>query len=100
MRLRQNRMAHATELTHRISAASRQRSGDARAPARRPLSVVEVPVSVRYTAATLAKGQRASGALAILVDLFHAFLFAEREALGSEASGASRSGMTREERGR
>lgn len=69
MRLRQNRMAHATELTRRISAASRDE----------PLRVVEVPVSVCYTAATLAKGQSASGAVMILVDLFQAFLFGERE---------------------
>lgn len=69
MRLRQNRMAHATELTRRISTASREA----------PLRLVEVPVSVRYTDATLAKGQSASGAVAILVDLFQAFLFGERE---------------------
>ena len=67
MRLRQNRMAHATELTRRISTASREK----------PLRLVEVPVSVRYTEATLAKGQSASGALTILVDLFHGFLFGE-----------------------
>ncbi len=42
MRLRQNRMAHATEMTRRISDAK--------------LKLVEVPVSVRYTAETLAKG--------------------------------------------
>ncbi len=67
MRLRQNRMAHATELTRRISTASRAR----------PLRLVEVPVSVRYTEATLAKGQTAGGAVTILVDLFHGFLFGE-----------------------
>jgi glycosyltransferase involved in cell wall biosynthesis len=67
MRLRQNRMAHATELTRRISIASRER----------PLRLVEVPVSVRYTEATLAKGQTAGGAVAILVDLFQGFLFGE-----------------------
>jgi glycosyltransferase involved in cell wall biosynthesis len=67
MRLRQNRMAHATELTRKIGAAVRER----------PLVLVEVPVSVRYTAATLAKGQRAAGALAIVVDLFQGFLFGE-----------------------
>lgn len=69
MRLRQNRMAHATELTRRISTASREG----------PLRLVEVPVLVRYTEATLAKGQSASGAMAILVDLFQAFLFGERD---------------------
>lgn len=64
MQITQNRMAHATELTHLIS--------------RSKLSVVEVPVSVRYSTDTLAKGQRASGALAILVDLFQGFLFGGR----------------------
>jgi hypothetical protein len=67
MRLRQNRMAHATELTRRISVASRAE----------PLRLVEVPVSVRYTEASLAKGQRATDAIAILVDLFQGFLFGE-----------------------
>lgn len=65
MRLRQNRMAHATELTRRISHAK--------------LELVEVPVSVRYTPETLAKGQTAGGALAILVDLFQGFLFGSPE---------------------
>jgi glycosyltransferase involved in cell wall biosynthesis len=68
MRLRQNRMAHATELTRRIATASPER----------PLRLVEVPVSVRYTAATLAKGQTAGSAVAILVDLFQGFLFGSR----------------------
>lgn len=67
MRLRQNRMAHATELTRRISTASRDE----------PLRVVEIPVSVRYTADTLAKGQSAAGAIAILVDLVQGFFFGE-----------------------
>lgn len=66
MRLRQNRMAHATELTRRIGDARRSTT---------PLVLVEVPVSVRYTADTLAKGQTAGGAVAILVDLFQGFLF-------------------------
>ncbi len=69
MRIRQNRMAHATEISRSISRASAARAaGDA-------LRVVEVPVSVRYTDESLAKGQRASGAVAIVVDLFHGFLF-------------------------
>lgn len=72
MRIRQNRMAHASELTRRISRASRAVGGGG------PLRVVEVPVSVRYTAESLAKGQSATGALAILVDLLHGFLFEER----------------------
>jgi polyprenyl-phospho-N-acetylgalactosaminyl synthase len=59
MRLRQNRMAHATEITLRIAR----------------LRVVEVPVSVRYDDEVLAKGQRASGAVAVVVDLVHGFLF-------------------------
>lgn len=66
MRLRQNRMAHATELTRRIGESVHSA---------RALKLVEVPVSVRYTAETLAKGQTAGGAVAILVDLFQGFLF-------------------------
>jgi glycosyltransferase involved in cell wall biosynthesis len=69
MRLRQNRMAHATELTRHIGAASRDEP--------QSLRVVEIPVSVRYTRETLAKGQTAAGAIGILVDLFHGFLFRE-----------------------
>ena len=69
MRIRQNRMAHATEISRRISRASAARAKDD------ALRVVEVPVSVRYTDESLAKGQRASGAIAILVDLFQGFLF-------------------------
>ena len=69
MRIRQNRMAHATEISRSISRASAERAeGDT-------LRVVEVPVSVRYTDESLAKGQRASGAIAIVVDLFQGFLF-------------------------
>jgi len=69
MRIRQNRMAHATELTRSISRETRT-GGE-----REPLRVVEVPVSVRYTDEVRAKGQRATGAVAIVVDLFHGFLF-------------------------
>jgi len=79
MRLRQNRMAHATELTRRISTASRARSSRSE-----PLRLVEVPVSIRYTRATLAKGQTAAGALTILVDLFQAFLFGPSYARGGQ----------------
>lgn len=61
IKMTQNRMAHATELTRRIAYAK--------------LAVVEIPVSVRYTTASLAKGQRAGGAIAILADLFRGFLF-------------------------
>jgi hypothetical protein len=56
-------MAHASELTRLIAFAK--------------LSVVEVPVSVRYTKESLAKGQRAGGAIAILADLFRGFLFGD-----------------------
>jgi glycosyltransferase involved in cell wall biosynthesis len=66
--LRQNRMAHATEI-----AAFAARGAE------RGLRVVEVPVSVRYTDATLAKGQRATGALAIVRDLLQRYLFEEPE---------------------
>ncbi|HEY7298650.1 MAG TPA: glycosyltransferase family 2 protein [Xanthobacteraceae bacterium] len=53
--LRQNRMAHASEFLDQIA-----RSG---------LSWVEVPVTVEYTAYSLAKGQTLGDSLAILVDL-------------------------------
>jgi polyprenyl-phospho-N-acetylgalactosaminyl synthase len=54
--LRQNRMAHASEILAEIA-----RSG---------LAYVEVPVTIDYTEYSLAKGQRASDALTILLDLF------------------------------
>ena len=53
--LRQNRMAHASEILHCIA-----RSG---------LPYVEVPVTVDYNAYSLAKGQRLSDSLRILLDL-------------------------------
>jgi polyprenyl-phospho-N-acetylgalactosaminyl synthase len=53
--LRQNRMAHASEILHCIA-----RSG---------LRYVEVPVTVDYSAYSLAKGQRLSDSLRILLDL-------------------------------
>jgi polyprenyl-phospho-N-acetylgalactosaminyl synthase len=56
IRLRQNRMAHASEILEQIA-----RSG---------LKVVEVPVSVEYSQYSLGKGQRTSDALEILLDLF------------------------------
>ena len=73
MQIRQNRMAHATEISRSISRASAERAKDDQ------LRVVEVPVSVRYTGESLAKGQRASGAVAIVVDLLHGFLFSPHE---------------------
>jgi polyprenyl-phospho-N-acetylgalactosaminyl synthase len=54
--LRQNRMAHASEILHQI-AQSR-------------LRFVEVPVNIEYSAYSLGKGQRITDALAILIDLF------------------------------
>lgn len=71
MQIRQNRMAHATEITQRISRGSTVKGKDA-------LVIVTVPVSVRYTEESLAKGQRASGALTIVRDLFYGFLFGGR----------------------
>lgn len=54
--LRQNRMAHASEILSQIAASG--------------LSYVEVPVSIEYTAYSLAKGQRFGDALMVLLDLF------------------------------
>jgi glycosyltransferase involved in cell wall biosynthesis len=56
IRLHQNRMAHASEILHQIAASG--------------LTYVEAPVTVEYSAYSLAKGQRTSDALTILVDLF------------------------------
>jgi polyprenyl-phospho-N-acetylgalactosaminyl synthase len=67
VRIRQNRMAHATEITRQISVAR----------AARDLVVVEVPVSVRYSQETLRKGQASLGAFAILRDLLYRYLFEE-----------------------
>lgn len=62
--LRQNRMAHATEITLHVSKFKR-------------FCIVEVPVSVVYTRDSQAKGQGASGALAIIFDLWTQYLFGE-----------------------
>jgi glycosyltransferase involved in cell wall biosynthesis len=62
--IRQNRMAHATEIKQRVS-----RAGE--------LVVVELPVSVRYTRGTLAKGQRSLGAVVIVRDLVLQYLFGD-----------------------
>jgi glycosyltransferase involved in cell wall biosynthesis len=56
LRLRQNRMAHASEILAEIA-----RSG---------LRYVEVPVTIDYTAYSLEKGQRAGDFVTILLDLF------------------------------
>lgn len=54
--LRQNRMAHASELLHQIATSG--------------LAYVEVPVTIHYNAYSLAKGQSLFDALLIVLDLF------------------------------
>lgn len=56
IRLRQNRMAHASEILNQIAASG--------------LKFVEVPVTIEYSAYSLAKGQKLGDALSILVDLW------------------------------
>jgi glycosyltransferase involved in cell wall biosynthesis len=56
IRLRQNRMAHASEILHQIASSG--------------LKYVETPVTIEYSAYSLAKGQKLSDAFTILVDLF------------------------------
>jgi glycosyltransferase involved in cell wall biosynthesis len=56
LNLRQDRMAHGSEILEEIA-----RSG---------LAYVEVPVTIEYTEYSLAKGQKASDAIMILLDLF------------------------------
>jgi glycosyltransferase involved in cell wall biosynthesis len=56
IRLRQNRMAHASEILGQIAASG--------------LKFVEVPVTIEYSRYSLAKGQRASEFVVILLDLF------------------------------
>jgi len=56
IRIEQNRMAHASEILEEI--------------ARHGLSYVEVPCTIIYTSYSKAKGQRMSGAFAILFDLY------------------------------
>jgi polyprenyl-phospho-N-acetylgalactosaminyl synthase len=53
--LRQNRMAHASEILNQIAASG--------------LKYIEVPVTIEYSAYSLAKGQKLGDALSILVDL-------------------------------
>lgn len=55
IRLRQNRMAHASEIMHQI--------------AENGIKWTEVPVTIRYTDYSLAKGQRTGNAINILIDL-------------------------------
>jgi glycosyltransferase involved in cell wall biosynthesis len=61
LKIRQNRMAHATEIKQIV--------------ARRKYRFSEVPVSIDYSDESLAKGQRNSGSLTILKDLMRAYLF-------------------------
>jgi glycosyltransferase involved in cell wall biosynthesis len=56
IRLRQNRMAHASEILHQIAESG--------------LKFVEVPVTIEYSAYSLEKGQSMGDALVILTDLF------------------------------
>jgi polyprenyl-phospho-N-acetylgalactosaminyl synthase len=55
IRLRQNRMAHASEFLNQV-AASR-------------LKYIEVPVTIDYSAYSIAKGQKLDNSLSILIDL-------------------------------
>ena len=63
VRIRQNRMAHATEIKLLVSKTK--------------LRIVEVPVSVRYTPETLERGQTNAGAALILRDLMLQYLFGD-----------------------
>ena len=56
IRLRQNRMAHASEILGQIAASG--------------LKFVEVPVTIDYSSYSLAKGQRSGDLIVILLDLF------------------------------
>jgi glycosyltransferase involved in cell wall biosynthesis len=63
--LRQNRMAHATEIKIRVSR-------------NKELVVREIAVEIDYTPETLRKGQSSLGALTILRDLVYGYLFGGR----------------------
>jgi polyprenyl-phospho-N-acetylgalactosaminyl synthase len=56
IKLRQNRMAHASEILDQIAASG--------------LKYVEVPVTIEYGGYSLGKGQRSSEAIDILLDLY------------------------------
>ena len=62
VQMHQRGMAHATEIRQEVARAG--------------LVVAEAPVRVRYDQASLAKGQRSWGALAILRDILYQYLFA------------------------
>jgi glycosyltransferase involved in cell wall biosynthesis len=70
--IRQNRMAHATEIKQRVSRAVSRATSSAG-----ELVIVEVPVSLRYTRESLAKGQTSLGAVVIVRDLLLQYLFGE-----------------------
>jgi len=61
IQLRQNRMAHASEILSQIASGG--------------LRYVEVPVTVEYTAYSLAKGQRLGDSVMVLFDLFAGKLY-------------------------
>ncbi len=62
VQMHQRGMAHATEIRQEVARAG--------------LVVAEAPVRVHYDQASLAKGQRSWGALAILRDILYKYLFA------------------------
>jgi glycosyltransferase involved in cell wall biosynthesis len=61
IRLRQNRMAHASEFLAQVAASG--------------LRYVERPVTIDYSAYSLAKGQKTGDAFAVLLDLFASRLY-------------------------
>jgi glycosyltransferase involved in cell wall biosynthesis len=61
IRLRQNRMAHASEILAQIGASG--------------LHYVERPVTIHYSAYSIAKGQKTSDSVMILLDLFARALY-------------------------
>jgi glycosyltransferase involved in cell wall biosynthesis len=61
IRLRQNRMAHASEFLAQVAASG--------------LHYVECPVTIDYSAYSLAKGQKTADALTVLLDLFASRLY-------------------------
>jgi hypothetical protein len=61
IRLRQNRMAHASEFLAQVAASG--------------LRYAERPVTIDYSAYSLAKGQKTADAFAILLDLFASRLY-------------------------
>lgn len=63
VRIRQNRMAHATEIKQAVGAHKRE------------LRIVEIQVTIDYSEETLVKGQSSLGAVHILRDLAFRFLF-------------------------